>query len=187
VKRERKRVAENGQHLSVSAGQRALEGYPELGIGDLNNAPTFDVICGGGLSNKKEDRMSKLNALGLASAMALAMSFAAGSAEAFVGTPVGTAMDSLVTPVAMCGYTCRSGGRYIPGPPEVCYERGLEYCGSSRGSYQEPGVGVRIPGTGIGIGVGPGGGGVYVAPGGNCRTVTIERDDGSVRRIRRCD
>jgi hypothetical protein len=46
---------------------------------------------------------------------------------------------------------------------------------------------VVVPGTGIGVGVGPGGGGVYVAPGGNCRTITVQRDDGSVRRIRRCD
>ncbi|MER2264612.1 hypothetical protein [Methylobacterium oxalidis] len=36
------------------------------------------------------------------------------------------------TPVAMCGYSCRRGGRYIPGPPSVCYEEGLNYCGSSR-------------------------------------------------------
>ncbi|MDR7035777.1 MULTISPECIES: hypothetical protein [Methylobacterium] len=35
-------------------------------------------------------------------------------------------------PVAMCGYSCRRGGRYIPGPPSVCYEEGLNYCGSSR-------------------------------------------------------
>jgi hypothetical protein len=35
---------------------------------------------------------------------------------------------------------------------------------------------------GIGIGAGPSGGGVYVAPGGNCRTVTVQYDDGSVRR-----
>jgi hypothetical protein len=33
---------------------------------------------------------------------------------------------------AMCGRSCDYGGRYIPGPPEVCYERGLNYCGSSR-------------------------------------------------------
>ena len=49
------------------------------------------------------------------------------------------------------------------------------------------GVGVVIPGTGVGVGVGPGGAGVVVAPGGNCRTITVQRDDGSVRRIRRCD
>src|SRR4051812_50054106 len=36
------------------------------------------------------------------------------------------------TPVAMCGYSCRRGGRYIPGPPSVCYEEGLNFCGPSR-------------------------------------------------------
>lgn len=35
-------------------------------------------------------------------------------------------------PAAMCGYSCRNGGRYIPGPPGVCREEGLRYCGSSR-------------------------------------------------------
>jgi hypothetical protein len=33
----------------------------------------------------------------------------------------------------MCGYTCNNGGRYIPGPPSVCREEGLRYCGSSTG------------------------------------------------------
>jgi hypothetical protein len=80
---------------------------------------------------------------------------------------------------AMCGRYCTSGGRYYPGPPSVCAEYGLNYCGPSRPAPQ-PGVGIYVPGTGIGVGVGP-------APGSNCRTVTIERDDGSVRRIRRCD
>jgi hypothetical protein len=99
---------------------------------------------------------------------------------------VGTSMD-LATPAAMCGRSCRGGGRYIPGPPSVCEQYDLNYCGSSRGGGGGGGVGVVVPGTGVGIGVGPGGGGVYVAPGGNCRTITIQRDDGSVRRVRRCD
>ena len=95
--------------------------------------------------------------------------------------------ESLATPVAMCGRTCRSGRRYIPGPPEVCYQNGLEYCGSSRGGGGGGGVGVVVPGIG-GIGVGPGGVGVRVGPlQRDCRTITIQRDDGSVRRIRRCD
>ena len=42
-------------------------------------------------------------------------------------------LDSTASPAAMCGYSCRSGGRYIPGPPSVCYAEGLRYCGSSRG------------------------------------------------------
>ena len=126
---------------------------------------------------------------GFISAAMLTLCFAASSAEAFIAPPALTeaAAGSLVTPAAMCGRSCRNGGRDIPGPPEVCYQNGLEYCGSSRGPAREPGVGVVIPGTGIGIGVGPQGGGVYVAPGSNCRTVTVERDDGSVRRVRRCD
>jgi hypothetical protein len=91
---------------------------------------------------------------------------------------------STATPAAMCGYTCRSGGRYIPGPPQVCYDRGLEYCGPSRD--RGPSVVVPLPGGG--------GVGVYGRDrprseefGSRCRTVTIERDDGSIRRIRRCD
>jgi hypothetical protein len=43
-----------------------------------------------------------------------------------------------LSPAAMCGYSCRSGGRYIPGPPSVCYERGLNYCGSSRDAVPGP-------------------------------------------------
>ena len=105
------------------------------------------------------------------------------SAAAFVGQPTTSSTlgwETAAIPAAMCGYTCRGGGRYIPGPPQVCAERGLEYCGPSR----RPLVGVETPGGGVGI-YGPGGGGGY--GGSNCRTVTIERDDGSVRKIRRCD
>ena len=126
--------------------------------------------------------------LGLIFASALMLGLHAGGAEAFVGAPIpiDAASSVAATPVAMCGNSCRNGGRYIPGPPSVCEDHDLNYCGPSRRG-PEPGAGVYVPGTGIGIGVGPGGPGVYVAPGGNCRTVTIERDDGSVRRIRRCD
>jgi hypothetical protein len=129
--------------------------------------------------------------LGFVAATLLTLCFGAGSADAFVAAPAltGLSADSLATPVAMCGRTCRNGGRYIPGPPSVCADEGLNYCGSSRGGGggPAPGVGVVIPGTGIGVGVGPGGVGVGVAPGSNCRTITVQRDDGSVRRIRRCD
>jgi hypothetical protein len=129
--------------------------------------------------------MNRTTGLALASAILLAAGFGATRAEAFMPKPIGLdAATAIVTPAAMCGRSCRNGGRYIPGPPSVCAEEGLNYCGSSRGGG---GVGVVVPGTGIGVGVGPGGGGVYVAPGGNCRTITVERDDGSVRRIRRCD
>jgi hypothetical protein len=129
--------------------------------------------------------MNRTTGLALASAILLAAGFGATRAEAFMPKPIGLdAATAIVTPAAMCGRSCRNGGRYIPGPPSVCAEEGLNYCGSSRGGG---GVGVVVPGTGIGVGVGPGGGGVYVAPGSNCRTITVERDDGSVRRIRRCD
>src|SRR5215213_1789643 len=43
-----------------------------------------------------------------------------------LGTQAGASL------LAMCGYSCRSGGRYIPGPPSVCYEAGLNFCGPSR-------------------------------------------------------
>jgi len=131
--------------------------------------------------------MNRMTGLALASAILLAAGFGATRAEAFMPKPIGLdAAMAIVTPAAMCGRSCRNGGRYIPGPPSVCAEEGLNYCGSSRGGGGG-GVGVVVPGTGIGVGVGPGGGGVYVAPGGNCRTITVQRDDGSVRRIRRCD
>jgi hypothetical protein len=131
--------------------------------------------------------MNKLTWL-FGSAIVLTLNLGAGNAQAFFAKPlVLDASRSLAVPVAMCGRTCRNGGRYMPGPPEVCYQNGLEYCGSSRERGPSPGVGIGIPGTGIGVGVGPGGAGVYVAPGGNCRTITVERDDGSVRRVRRCD
>lgn len=136
--------------------------------------------------------MTITRASSILGAIALSVLFGASGAEAFVGAPIATeATLSATTPVAMCGRSCQSGGRYIPGPPEVCYERGLNFCGPSRGPAPQPGVGVYVPGTGIGVGVGPGGAGVVVgpgvAPGANCRTITIRGDDGSVRRMRRCD
>lgn len=129
--------------------------------------------------------MIALSRLGFVAAALLTLCLGAGSADAFVASPAltGISADSLVTPAAMCGRTCRGGGRYIPGPPEVCYQRGLEYCGSSRGGG---GVGVVVPGVG-GVGVGPQGGGVYVGPGRTCRTITTRRPDGSVTTVRRCD
>jgi len=123
--------------------------------------------------------MINLARFGFASAALLTLCLGAGSAGAFTANPVLSAVESAVVPVAMCGRTCRNGGRYFRGPPEVCAENGLEYCGSSRGGGgREPGVGIYVPGTGIGIGV---------APPSNCRTITVRRDDGSVRTVRRCD
>jgi hypothetical protein len=132
--------------------------------------------------------MSTLSRFGLVVAALLTLCLGGGSANAFVAGPAltGITPESLATPVAMCGYTCRNGGRYIPGPPEVCARRGLEYCGSSRGG-PGPGVGVVVPGLG-GVGVGPGGVGVRVGPPRrDCRTITTRRPDGSVTRVERCD
>jgi|RhiMethySRZTD1v2_1073278.scaffolds.fasta_scaffold20597_3 hypothetical protein len=132
--------------------------------------------------------MKARTSVGCAWTIVLMLGLGASAAEAFGVKPIPADAASLtiVTPAAMCGRSCQGGGRYIAGPPSVCEQYGLNYCGPSRGGPQ-PGVGVYVPGTGVGVGVGPGGAGVYVAPGSNCRTVTIERDDGSVRRIRRCD
>jgi len=81
---------------------------------------------------------------------------------------------------AMCGRSCEYGGRYIPGPPAVCYERGLNFCGPSRGGpVTGPAVVVPVPGVG-GVGIG-------VAPRANCRTITVRDDFGNVRTTRRCD
>ncbi len=47
--------------------------------------------------------------------------------------PIGPRLEitSHVIPAAMCGRSCNSGGQYFPGPPEVCSENGLNYCGPS--------------------------------------------------------
>src|SRR5882757_5540198 len=119
--------------------------------------------------------MIKLKRFGLVSIALLTLGIGASSAEALVAAPFAalSTANSVITPAAMCGRSCRSGGRYIPGPPDVCYQNGLEYCGSSRGGGGGGGVGVVIPGTGIGVGVGPQGGGVYVGPQQNCRPISI--------------
>jgi hypothetical protein len=59
----------------------------------------------------------------------------AGAARAGGSPPTAAQLGfhSTAIPAAMCGYSCRSGGRYIQGPPSVCYEQGLNYCGPSRG------------------------------------------------------
>src|SRR5215210_7023367 len=48
-------------------------------------------------------------------------------------SPEALGLGSAAKPVAMCGFRCAYGGRYIPGPPSVCFARGLNYCGPSRG------------------------------------------------------
>jgi hypothetical protein len=111
------------------------------------------------------------------------LALGASGAAAAVATPMpgqALAAVSAAVPAAMCGYSCRSGGRYIPGPPSVCAEEGLNYCGPSRGPGGAPVVrrddGYRGYGAPRDEGFGRG-----------CRTITIEREDGSIRRIRRCD
>ncbi len=74
--------------------------------------------------------------LGLGAGAALWL--AAGTAGAAPAMPGGIVGAGPAEPVAMCGYTCRRGGRYIPGPPSVCYREGLEYCGSSRDYDDRP-------------------------------------------------
>ena len=69
-------------------------------------------------------RVSMLVGLGLSGAQAAAIRSL---------SPVALGLEAVSMPVAMCGYSCRSGGRYIPGPPGVCSARGLNYCGSSQG------------------------------------------------------
>jgi hypothetical protein len=121
--------------------------------------------------------MTRLTGLTLASAILLAAGFGATRAEAFMPKVTGlAAATEIVTPAAMCGRSCRNGGRYIPGPPSVCAAEGLNYCGSSRGGG---GAAVVIPGTGIGVGV--------VPPRRSCRTTTVRRPDGTVIRSERCD
>ena len=121
---------------------------------------------------------------------ALLLGLGTGGAFAAVGGPksaeaLGIAAGA--TPVAMCGYSCRSGGRYVPGPPDVCEEQGLRYCGSSRGGFGG-GRDRGDYGGGRDRGDYGGRGGRYGGDsGGGCHTVTIERDDGTVSRVRRCD
>src|SRR3954447_16246706 len=99
---------------------------------------------------------------GLATAMLMGPSLTGADAAAMRPmSPEALGLGPMSTPVAMCGRTCRNGGRYIPGPPQVCYEQGLEYCGSSReggGGYGPDGRGDGGGGYGRG---GYGGGGQY--------------------------
>src|SRR5215207_6342069 len=104
----------------------------------------------------------KLVKIGLATAMLIGLGL--GSAEAAPMRPMSPEalrLGSAATPTAMCGFSCRSGGRYIPGPPGVCAARGLNYCGSSRG-WGGPPRGRGYYGEGpYGHGPGPYGGGGY--------------------------
>src|SRR4051812_22817967 len=115
---------------------------------------------------------------GLAASMLIGLGL--GGAEALTARPASPealGFDALAAPAAMCGNSCRRGGRYIPGPPSVCYNAGLNYCGSSRGPYGGGGDGAGgggyggggwgRPGGGYGGGGGSGGGGGYGGGGGS--------------------
>jgi hypothetical protein len=107
-------------------------------------------------------------------AAALTLGFGLGTAEAFTGAPNLAAMpESLLTPAAMCGRSCAGGGRHIPGPPGVCRDHGLRYCGPSRG----PAVVVPLPGADVVVGP---------RRREHCRTVTVQRPNGTVRTTREC-
>ena len=107
----------------------------------------------------------------------LTLGFGLGSAEAFVAAPnLAVMQHSTVVPAAMCGRSCNGGGRHIPGPPSVCREEGLRYCGPSRDSGSR--VVVPLPGADVVIG-GPRRREV-------CKTVTVQRAGGSVRTTREC-
>jgi hypothetical protein len=132
--------------------------------------------------------MIKPTRFALVSAALLTIGFCASSADAFTANPAfGTSVESAVVPAAMCGRSCRNGGRYIQGPPQVCEQYDLNYCGPSGGGGPAPGygpgpapgVGIGIPGTGIGVYVQP--------PQSNCRTFPVQRPDGSWRQVTRCD
>jgi hypothetical protein len=95
-----------------------------------------------------------------------------GFAALAVGFSISSAADA-----AMCGRSCNNGGRYFRGPPEVCAENGLNYCGPSRGG----GGAVVVPPSVV---IGPGGVGIagprVVEPRRRgCRTVTVTRPDGT--------
>jgi hypothetical protein len=110
-------------------------------------------------------------------AVALTFGSGLGTAHAFSAAPgLGIAHESLVVPAAMCGRSCAGGGRYIQGPPSVCREAGLRYCGSSR-DRGPAAVVVPVPGVGIEVGR---------RPVERCRTVTVQRPDGSIRTTREC-
>ncbi|HET9902376.1 MAG TPA: hypothetical protein VFQ27_01575 [Xanthobacteraceae bacterium] len=101
--------------------------------------------------------------------------FGMGSAGAFVADGhLSRLGGTKPIPVAMCGHRCAGGGRYIPGPPAVCREHGLRYCGPSRG----PTVVSPIPGVGV----------VIDRPRRreHCRTVTVRRPNGTVRTTTEC-
>ena len=105
---------------------------------------------------------------GLATAMLIGLGLTGADAAAIRPmSPEALGLGALSTPAAMCGYTC-SAVADVPGPPQVCYQRGLQYCGPSRGGggggggYGGGGYGGGGYGRGCGGG-GYGGGGTAAA------------------------
>src|ERR1044072_4986184 len=74
---------------------------------------------GSNLATKPRGRtMNRTIGLTLASAILLAAGFAATRAEAFMPKPAGLdAAAAIATPAAMCGRSCRHGGRFLAGKP----------------------------------------------------------------------
>src|SRR4051794_41910270 len=95
---------------------------------------------------------------GLATAMLIGLGLTGADAAAIRPMPPeALGLGALSTPAAMCGYTC-SAVADVPGPPQVCYQRGLQYCGPSRGGGHGFGGG-GYGGGGYGGGGAAGGGG----------------------------
>jgi hypothetical protein len=98
---------------------------------------------------------------GLATAMLIGLRLTSADAAAIRPmSPEALGLGARSTPVALCGYTC-SAVADVPGPPQVCYQRGLQYCGPSRGGggYGGGGYGGRGGYGGGGYGGGGYGGG----------------------------
>src|SRR3954471_4832629 len=86
---------------------------------------------------------------GLVTAMLIGLGLTGADAAAIRPmSPEALGLGALSTPAAMCGYTC-SAVADVPGPPQVCYQRGLQYCGPSRGGgYGGGGYGGSRSGSG---------------------------------------
>src|SRR3954471_15281091 len=78
--------------------------------------------------------LKELVTCGLAAGLLIGLGLSGAKAAAIqTMSPKALGLRSASTPVAMCGFRCAYGGRYVPGPPGVCYARGLNYCGPSGG------------------------------------------------------
>ena len=89
--------------------------------------------------------MSSAKAMWFAALLAV---IGGGAAQAFPAAKPAVLASPDLVPAAMCGWSCRDGGRYIPGPPQVCADEGLNYCGPSRQRYAPPREVIVVPGGG---------------------------------------